>query len=273
MNIVDPILFQCRYQPPAAAICGADHEIGLISYARLEHFMHNIGRRVLALSLSPGSIVAVLIKDPVLHAAIILALTRFGIVTLSGLGQNPPPELTIDAIISDGPVPSMPTHRVVLADRSWTEGDGTPVESHYAARENDLCRIILTSGTTGTAKAVGITHKLLFDRIGRHHAVFGPRLAACSRLYSDMTLQTSMGFQFLIYTLWRGGTFFFAGTSAESTFQSLEQYMATGWLVAPGGLANLLSHFEQLQFRQSSIELVISGGDLLLSFSFRVRID
>jgi acyl-coenzyme A synthetase/AMP-(fatty) acid ligase len=48
--------------------------------------------------------------------------------------------------------------------------------------------------------------------------------------------------------------------------------MATAWLSAPGGLTNFLSYFEQQHSRQSSIELVMSGGDLLSkSLSERVR--
>src|SRR5262249_37746529 len=221
MNIVDPILFQCRYQPPTPALCAPGTGIGLISYARLEQFIHNISHRVVALGLAPGSIVAILINDPIFHTAIILALTRLGIVTLSGRQEGFPPELKIDAIIADRALPSLAYYRVVLADLSWTTGDGKPVDDDYMMRGsgNDTCRIILTSGTTGDAKAVAISHKLMFDRIGRHPAVFGPRLAACSRLFSDMTLSTSLGFQFLIYTLWRGGMYFFIGNSLEGTLQ------------------------------------------------------
>lgn len=272
MNIVDPILFHCRYQPPAPAICAPGTGIGLISYARLERFIHNISRRVIALELPPGGIVAVLIDDPIFHTAITLALTRMGIVTLSG-GQKFPPELKIDAVISDKSIPSLPTYRVVLADLSWTMGDGNPADNYVVSGGgHDTCRIVLTSGTTGDPKAVAVSHKLMFDRIGRHHAVFGPRLATCARLFSDMTLNTSLGFQFLIYTLWRGGTYFFPGSNFDNTLQAFEQYKVSGWLTAPAGLANLLSHFERYGSFQSDIEFVIVGGDLLSkSLSERVR--
>jgi acyl-CoA synthetase (AMP-forming)/AMP-acid ligase II len=274
MNIVDPILFQCRYQPATPALCAPGTGIGLISYARLEQFIHNISHRVIALGLLPGTIAAVSIEDPIFHTAIILALTRLGLVTLSGRVERFPPELKIGVIITDRPLPSLPHHRVVLADLSWTTGDGRPVDSSHAMRSsgNDTCRIILTSGTTGDAKAVAISHKLMFDRIGRHHAVFGPRLAACSRLFSDMTLSTSLGFQFLIYILWRGGMFFFVGNNFDNTLQAFEQYKIGAWVAAPAGLANLLSQFEKDGSYQSPVELIISGGDLLsAALSERVR--
>jgi acyl-coenzyme A synthetase/AMP-(fatty) acid ligase len=87
-----------------------------------------------------------------------------------------------------------------------------------------------------------------------------------------MTLSTSLGFQFLIYTLWRGGMYFFIGNSVEDTLQAFEQYKVQGWIAAPSGLANLLSYFEQYDSYQSAIELIISGGDLLsAALSRRVR--
>src|SRR5262245_60337899 len=83
MNIVEPILFQCRRQPPAAALCVPGPGIGLISYRRLETFIHNISRRLIGLGLPPGSIVAVAVADVIFHAAIVLAATRLGLITVS----------------------------------------------------------------------------------------------------------------------------------------------------------------------------------------------
>jgi hypothetical protein len=60
---------------------------------------------------------------------------------------------------------------------------------------------------------VPISHRLLADRIARHTTVFGARLADCRRIYSDMPITTSLGFQFLLATLWRGGTYFLPGDS------------------------------------------------------------
>src|SRR5262245_66170921 len=88
MNIVDPILFQCRQQPPVAAICVPGADIGLISYRRLALFIHNISRRLAATGLRPGQLVAVSIEDQIFHIAILLALARLGMGSVLARGMT-----------------------------------------------------------------------------------------------------------------------------------------------------------------------------------------
>ena len=128
MNIVDPILFQCRRQPPTAAICVPGPGIGLISYRRLETFVHNISRRLLSLGLPAGSIVAVNIEDVIFHAAMLLALTRLGMITISLRRDKlaaPINDRRVDHLVTK---PLTDAKRVFLADMSWAEGDGEPLE-------------------------------------------------------------------------------------------------------------------------------------------------
>jgi acyl-CoA synthetase (AMP-forming)/AMP-acid ligase II len=270
MNIVDPILFQCRQQPPVAAICVPGADISLISYRRLALFIHNISRRLAATGLRPGQLVAVSIADHIFHIAMLLALARLGMASVSARGGTRSP-LPIDGFITDKTLPIGVTDRVVLADMSWTEGDSIPVDAP-AVRPDDLCRVILTSGTTGEPKGVPISHRLLADRISRHTTVFGARVADCRRIYSDMPITTSLGFQFLLATLWRGGTYFLPGDSFASTLTAMEQYRAQCVLAPPSGLELLLKWFEVTPAYQSNIQVVISGGDLLSeALSRRVR--
>ena len=100
MNIVDPILFQCRYHPPAAAICTPGSGLNLVSYARLERFIHNASRLALSAGLVRGNTVVVLIDDAILNAAVVLGLTRVGVVTVEGRRELPR-ELAIDAVVTD----------------------------------------------------------------------------------------------------------------------------------------------------------------------------
>jgi acyl-CoA synthetase (AMP-forming)/AMP-acid ligase II len=270
MNIVDPILFQCRRQPPVAAICVPGADIGLISYRRLALFIHNISRRLAATGLRPGQLVAVSIADQIFHIAMLLALARLGMASVSARGATRLP-LPIDGFITDKTLPAGVTDRVILTDMSWTEGDGVPVDAALV-RPDDLCRVILTSGTTGEPKGVPISHRLLADRITRHTTVFGARVADCRRIYSDMPITASLGFQFLLATLWRGGTYFLPGDSFESTLTAMEQFKTQCVLAPPSGLELLLKWFEMTPAYQSNIQVVISGGDLLSqALSRRVR--
>src|SRR5262249_53484196 len=100
----------------------------------------------------------------------------------------------------------------------------------------------------------------------------GARLADCRRIYSDMPITTSLGFQFLIGTLARGGTYFLPGDSFESTLHAMEQYRVQCVLAPPSGLELLLKWFEATPAYQSNLEVVVSAGDLLAeTLSRRVR--
>src|ERR1700733_1060771 len=276
MNIVDPILFQCRRQPPAAAICVPGPGIGLISYRRLEQFVHNIPRRLHGLGLPQRGVVAVSIQDVIFHTSVLLALTRLGMITISireGEGLLP---IKIDALIADS-ASRLGATPVITADLGWTEGDGSAFDPNLLSetQDDDLCRIILTSGTTGEPKAVALSHRLLAGRIARHISVFGHRLGNCSRIYSDVPISSSLGFQFLIYTLWRGGMAFFPGKDFQSTLPVLDQYKVQCLTGSPGGFENLLRWFDLVPAYQSNIEMLLCAGDILsrtLSDRLRSRV-
>jgi acyl-coenzyme A synthetase/AMP-(fatty) acid ligase len=277
MNIVDPILFQCRRQPPVAAICVPGPGIGLISYRRLETFVHNISRRLLGFGLPAGSIVAVGVSDVIFHTAIVLALTRLGMITMSVREGDVLGSIRVAALIVDSRQVTSNIERIALADLSWTEGDGRPLEPHLVPQtsENDICRIIPTSGTTNEPKGVAISHRLLADRMARHLTVFGNRFGNCQRIYSDVPISSSLGFQSLIYALWRGGTMFFPGDNFQNTLQAFEQYRVQALVGSPGGYENLLRWYEKFAAYQSDIEVLFCGGDVLsrsLSERLRARI-
>jgi acyl-coenzyme A synthetase/AMP-(fatty) acid ligase len=267
MNLVDAILFQCRRQPPVAAICVPGQERGLISYRRLEQGIHNISRRLQSFGLAPGSIVAVNIQDVILHTATLLALMRLGLATLTIPDGLPALPFDIDALISDAEIPGSTGGRVVRVDYSWMQGDGQPIDPRYvpSTDEKTICRLMLTSGSTGIPKAVAVSQRLLSDRINRHLTVFGNKFPGCDRLYSDMLISTSLGFQFLIYSLLRGGTIIFPGDRFDSTLQAIEEYKVQCLIAPPGGLETFVRWFDTIPAYQSSIELIFCGGDILSS--------
>ena len=161
MNIVDPILFQCRINAEQPAICAPGTKFDLITYAQLEYMINNLTRALLPLGFEPGQVVGILLQDKIFHIALVLALTRIGIVTVSCRGPSLPKELGAAA------VDHRCDHAVHQrrADHPRRSGVGQrnrgPRHGAVQATGEELCRIILTSGSTGSRKAIAFSHDKL----------------------------------------------------------------------------------------------------------------
>ena len=122
MNLVDPIFFQCRINGEQPAICAPGTRFDLLTYAQLEYMVNNLTRAARSLRLEPGQIVGILLQDRIFHIALILALTRIGVVTVSCRGHSLPAELKATAIITDKPdVRATGVDRVIAADLEWVQ--------------------------------------------------------------------------------------------------------------------------------------------------------
>jgi acyl-coenzyme A synthetase/AMP-(fatty) acid ligase len=244
MNIIEPILFQARYQPGAPALCVLGKQV--ISYAVLRSQMNNVARRAIGHGLKRGSIVALSTDEPLLEAVLILGLTQAGIITMS-VGMLPPVGLKIDAVIGATKQPFAPDAQHLPLDDSWIAGDGAPVETTLQAQPegDEVCRIVMTSGTTGYPKAVALTHKQVMARTARYEYLFGSHLPTLTRLYMNMGLAAVLGYQFFTYILGRGGTIFFRGASPENALRMFEVFRVEAMLASPSALAQLVTICDQ----------------------------
>jgi len=275
MNVVEPILFHAQHDPPAPALCAPGTAMGVVSYARLARFVYNVGRRALSAGISPGDVVVIQVKDHIFHTALALGLMYIGAATASISGTLPG-HLACDFVITDDPRPDVRGRNVKLleADFAWISGDGVPIETQYVYRGsgNDICRIALTSGSTGNAKAVGLTHNNQLGRLARYNHAFGRSFPEWSRFFSDYGLGSSGGFRHILYVLSRGGTMFFPGASPMDTLQTFELYKVQGLMASPGGLSGFLKFYDANPEFRSGFEVIVAGGSLMQrSLSERVR--
>jgi acyl-coenzyme A synthetase/AMP-(fatty) acid ligase len=263
MNIIEPILFQARYQAGAPALCAQGSDV--ISYAGLVTQMNTVARRALSLGLASGNMVALSLEEPLLHSVFILGLTQVGIIPLSVTGHKPPAGLKIDAVISSRPYPFAPEAKHFIFDACWTTGDGSPVEPHPCGdgASDAICRIVLTSGSTGEPKAVALTHSMVRARNARFEYTLGNRFPAYSRIYIDMGLAAALGYQFLTYMLARGGTVFFQGGDAENTLRGFEIFRIEAMLTTPTMLGHFLTACDQHPSIGIHLDMIISSGSLL----------
>ena len=89
MNIVEPVLFQCKLNPFAMAICVPGSKQGSVNYGTFERFIRNSALRAIKSGIVPGSIVATYINDSILHTSLTLGLMYIGAATLSLKGPRP----------------------------------------------------------------------------------------------------------------------------------------------------------------------------------------
>jgi len=151
VNIVEPIIFQSKINPNSIAICTPGTRMDFVTYAGLARIIDNLGRVALSLGLARGNIVAIHVSDTIFHAALILALTRLGVITVSARTPRLPKELGVHAVIASKSEPFENVGRTILADLNWMFTDGDPLTRDEVAGsdDDDVCRIMLTSGTTG----------------------------------------------------------------------------------------------------------------------------
>src|SRR6476660_478301 len=246
MNIVDPILFQCKVNGEQPAICAPGTQLDFITYAQLEYMVNNLTRALRSLDFERGQIVGILVQDKIFHIALVIALTRIGIATVSCKNASLPKEINAAAAISDIAGPFINVERVVRANPEWVRGSGSAVVDPklFHAEGHELCRIILTSGSTGFFKAVAFSHDKLIVNNARLDYCQADRWPTSSRIYCDLGLSSSQGFRYVLHMLTRGGLVLVYGADGPSTLQSLNLFKIQSMATSPFGLAEYLKFFE-----------------------------
>jgi acyl-coenzyme A synthetase/AMP-(fatty) acid ligase len=274
MNVVEPILFQCKLNPVALAICVPGSEYGPINYGTLERFIHNAARTALKSGIAPGSLAATYITDTILHISLTLALMHVGVTTLSLRGPKMVPGISPDVVLTDAPGKISGGVTVLGVDRSWLENDGAAATDLNASRNvDDLpCRVILTSGSTGVSKGVAFSHRALAARMVHYTYYRGPRFAHCSRFFCDLGLATSPGFTYAMSLLSRGGTIYFLGREPSDMLQVIDLHRVQGMATSPYGLAEFLKFFEaDPAFEVTFSHIICQGAMLSRELSHRTR--
>ena len=264
VNIADPILFQCRINADQPAICAPGDNIEPMTYAQLEFMLNVLTRASLQLGFQRGEIVGVLIENRIVHIVILLALARIGVVTVSCRGRTLPKELGAVAVMVDTPGPFANVDRVILLDRAWERGDGTPLDSRQFPTNGDAFAAgMLTSGSTGIAKGVAFTHRKLIEKNARLDYTRLDCWSRSARLFCDLGLSSSLGFYYVLYMLSRGGMIVLLSEDTLATLQALDLFRLENMATSPYGLAEYLKFYEsQPALRCNFDHVLVAGGAL-----------
>jgi acyl-coenzyme A synthetase/AMP-(fatty) acid ligase len=233
--------------------------------------INNLTRALLPLGFEPGQVVGILLQEKIFHIALIIALTRIGIVTVSCGTASLPKELNAAAAITDAAGSFANVERVIPANPEWVRGSGTAVDAKpFEAKGDELCRIILTPGSTGSPKAIALNHRKLVADNGRLDYCHGDRWPRSSRLFCEPGLGSSQGFRCVMHMLSRGGMVMLYGADGASTLQSFNLFEIQNMVASPLALDEYLKFFEaQLSFHCNFEHILLAGGMLTRSLAER----
>jgi acyl-CoA synthetase (AMP-forming)/AMP-acid ligase II len=207
-----------------------------------------------------------LIDDPILHAMIIIALARLGIVTASS-DRNVAWPIVLDGVIADRPQ-EVQSGKMILAGAAWAVGDDQPISEKYLYRAtpDDVCRIFVTR----RQRAIAFTHGMIATRLDRQKLFLGPRAPFCDRTHLDLPLTTALGFQVMLGTLWRGGALVMTW-DARKTLAAVAAYSIQNMVSTPQSLLKLAELAKSHAGYRSQLEAVFCAARLRPEGSETIR--
>jgi acyl-coenzyme A synthetase/AMP-(fatty) acid ligase len=266
MNIIEPILFQCKLNPQALAICVPGGRVESVNYVTLGRFIGSAARMAGTLGLAPGSVVASYTQDTILHAALMLGVLGAGLTSKPlgkpALDSGPQP----DAILTDVPERFSADAKIVRIDPSWFSGEGAAIQAYASGAETDAVRWSVKSGT------IALSHRLLAERLANDACASGPRFMGCSRFFCDFGVATPMGMHYTLSLLSRGATIVFLGPDPADILQAFDLYKIQGMATSTAGLGEFVKFFEaDAAFEASFDHIICHGAALERELSFRAR--
>jgi acyl-CoA synthetase (AMP-forming)/AMP-acid ligase II len=205
MNIFDPIFFQAAQSPsrPALGFPG-----GFLTYGQLASTAAAIAEALVKAGFRPGQLVAVEIANPTFHIISLIALGRLGIPTVSipTADDSDYAQFDIQGYIGTRQQSRFATGKRIIVDDRWFL---LKLQSQIAVpwrgadcEPTDICRLSVSSGTTGRPKGIALSYRNLELRLSRV-TINAPGM----RTLSMLGLTTAWGFLIMLRTLRTGGIY------------------------------------------------------------------
>lgn len=221
VSFIDAVLFHASKAPNSPAI---GLESGVLTYGQLAAAIFSATARCEKIGLRPGSVAGLIISDPVWHICLVAALYRLGVASVSLVAEEVAifSEGDLTAVLHDGATPPNFTGSAVLVDPTWfTQQAVLMRDGESAFRPNDLCRIALSSGTTGQAKPIAMNPAIIWQRLVTYS--FRGRFAASERIYCGPQLRSHFGFAIAFSALVYGKMVCFSN-SAETAIPVMSYF-------------------------------------------------
>ncbi len=269
MSFVDMFMYYGRSNPEKQAIILSDR---VVTFGMLAAGIRSVAAEIEAAGINRTQTVAVRIESPTRHIIVVSALYRLGIVSLSvsetgDLGHT---GVKIDAIISDEDKVFPGYGRTLFLQDRWfmrQTDPYAPAPARFA--DDELARIILSSGTTAMPKAIGHTARVVEDRIvtGRRTLSYVP----WDRMLCLPPLSSSLGFGSALHALAYGHSVVIAESALEA-LQMIALYNVDLVVANPQHLRAMVEAHMSTPVPTPSLRMIKYGGNALVpSLAMEVR--
>ncbi len=195
---------QAQTHPERAALIGAD---GVWSFAELDRAVAAVAARLRDLGIAPRQLVATDLA-PADDWIVTLALLRIATRTLSLTGIGALTGVAPDALLTRPGTRRGEAPQVIAIDRLWIdqavadadEAGAPAVPTVLYPRVDAICRVIMTSGTTGTPRGVELSVSAVEHRLATLHRYWTDERPELNL----MSLSTTGGFHTALATLQHG---------------------------------------------------------------------
>lgn len=269
MNVTTALRRHAARAPHDIAYVGLPQPV--LTYAMLDRAVDVAAGRLAALGLVAGATAVLATADTVRQLVAGLALARLGVAQ----ARAPFPPAHVALALAEQRADTAPYPRTVLLDELLADvftSVATPVPAH-----EDGHAVLLyapSSGTTGAAKHVPITHALAWSRAERRAAeVAGvpARAGQALRLACHIGLQSTFGFGSVLHTLGCGGTLVAAELDAARIASWLLHSRVSYLVTSPIGLARMLDALPPHRVPNALDAIEVGGATLPPALLAKVR--
>jgi acyl-coenzyme A synthetase/AMP-(fatty) acid ligase len=260
VSYVDAILFHARKAPHRPAL---GLESGVLTYGQLADAIFAATGACEKANLRPGTVAGLIITDPVWHICLIAALHRLGVASVSLSAEEAkifaPGDLA--AVLYDSDAPADFSGAKIHVDGGWfTQASASAYLADSAFRPDDLCRIALSSGTTGQPKPIAMSSQILWHRLVTYS--FRGSFASMQRVYCGPQLRSHFGFAIAFSGLIYGKMVCFSN-SAATAIPVMSYFNTDLAIISVFQLSNLVDVLAKNYGALSGLREIQAGGALI----------
>lgn len=230
-----------------------------MTYSKLANSVKRFAGRFDQLGIKKGQIVGVSLR-PEFEVVVDLALLQIGAVSLTAtpsVTRNYKEEL--DFLIVQEMQIGFSQEKQILIDELFLDGLGAvaSLSSITELADEDIVRLVFSSGTTGVPKGIEFTKSNLISRTQSARENWMP----ADPFMSLLGLDTVTGMQTFYWSVFNGKTYL-SPSSAENNLSLISDYMVKAMKSSPAKLSELLVALKNSP-KALSLEVVEVAGSLL----------